>query len=270
LKNPIFSSLRTCIVALCTFAVAALIAGCGSSVAAPVPVPVKPTTAILVHGLWADGSSWSKVIAQLQQRGLNVVAVQLPRTSLADDAATVRRAIEAQSGQVVLVGHSYGGVVITEVGGVDKVAALVYVSAFAPAEGESGADIIAPFPAPEWQKGLIVDSGGFLSMNAPTYLKYFAPDLPAVDAAVMAAAQGPVFNHVLQDRVSNAAWKTKPAFWALSGDDQIIPPALQNAMAGRIKAKITTIAGASHVALVSQPRAVSAVIIDAVTSVGGL
>ncbi len=273
MKTTFWSSTRVALAALAAVATATIFSGCGASAAATLPAPpaaLKPTTAVLVHGLWADGSSWSKVVAQLQQRGLKVVAVQLPRTSLVDDAATVRRVIEAQTGQVVLVGHSYGGVVITEAGAADKVAALVYVSAFAPAEGESITDITSPYPAPEWQKGLMPDSGGFLSLSTDAYLKFFAPDLPKVDAAVMAATQGPVFNHVLQDRVTVAAWKTKPSFWAVSGDDQIVPAALQQGMASRIKAKVTLIAGASHVELVSQPAAVSAVILDAVGSVGGL
>jgi pimeloyl-ACP methyl ester carboxylesterase len=264
---------------IATFAAAAaavFISASGASVAAALPtvpaapVALKPTTAVLVHGLWADGSSWAKVVTQLQQRGLKVVAVQLPRTSLADDASTVRRAIETQTGQVVLVGHSYGGMVITEVGAVPKVAALVYVSAFAPAEGESIISITSPYPKADWQKGLSPDSGGFVSLNTDTYLKYFAPDLPKADAAVLAATQGPVFHHVLQESVSVAAWKTKPSFWAVSGDDQILPAALQQKMAARIKAKVTVIPGGSHVALVSQSAAVSAVIIDAAGSVGGL
>jgi pimeloyl-ACP methyl ester carboxylesterase len=274
MKTNFLNVARTALLALSAVAAAVALTACGASTAATLPIaPVvaeKPTTVVLVHGLWADGSSWSKVIPLLQQRGLKVVAVQLPRTSLADDAATVSRAIQAQPGQVVLVGHSYGGVVITEAGANSKVAALVYVSAFAPAEGESIADITSPYPAAEWQKGLVPDSGGFLSLNSDAYLTYFAPDLPKAEAAIMAATQGPVFNHVLQDRVSTAAWKTKPSWWAVSGNDQIVPAALQQGQASRIKAKATLIPGASHVALVSQPAAVSAVILDAVTSVGGL
>lgn len=244
-----------------------LLSACGASTAATV---VVPTTAVLVHGAWADGSSWSKVIPLLQQRGLKVVAVQLARTSLADDAATVRRAIEAQGGQVVLVGHSYGGAVITEAGTGSKVAALVYVSAFAPGDGESITDLTKPFPAPAWQAGLVPDSAGYLSLDSATFLASFAPDLPKDDAAVLAASQGPVFNHVLQDKVTAAAWKTKPSWWAVSGADQIVPPAFQQAEATRIKAHVALIGGASHVALLSRPREVAAVILDAAASVNGL
>lgn len=255
-------------VAALTGAVA--LSGCGSSDAATAPPEIKPTTVVLVHGAWADGSSWSKVIPLLQQRGLKVVAVQLARTSLADDAATVSRAIAAQSGQVVLVGHSYGGAVITESGNDARVAALVYVSAFAPGDGQSINDITKPFPAGAWQKGLVVDSAGYLTLDAPTFASSFAPDVAEADRNVLTSVQGPIFNHVLDDKVSSAAWKTKPSWWVYGDADIIIPGAFQRAEAAQIKARVSAIGGASHVALISHPAEVANSILGAVGSVGGL
>lgn len=248
---------------------ATLLSGCGESNPAqaatlpPAPATsMAPVTAVLVHGAWADGSSWSRVIPLLQQRGMNVVAVQLQRASLAEDAAIVRRVVAAQAGQVVLVGHSYGGAVISEAGGDARVAALVYVSAFAPDDGESINDMISPYPAGAWQAGLTPDSAGYLSLATSAYQTYFAADLPMEESAVLAATQAPVFNHVLQDKVSSAAWKNKPSYWVLSSNDQIVPAAFQQVEAARIKAKVTTV-DSGHTGLLSHPREVAAVILDA-------
>lgn len=270
MKQFILKYLRDAISIIAASTALILVSGCGSSHAQTSAPPARVTSVVLVHGAWADGSSWAKVVALLQQRGLKVVSVQLPRATLAGDAATVRRAIEAQPGQVVLVGHSYGGVVISEAGTSTKVAALVYVSAFAPSEGESISDLVRPYPTGEWQKGLSPDSAGYLSLSTEAVQTYFAQDLSKSEAAVLAATQAPVFNHVLEDRVSVAAWKTRPSWWVISGDDKIVPAAFQQGQAARIKAKVTLIGGASHVALISRPAEVSAVIFDAVTSVGGL
>lgn len=258
--------LRSLLVA--TVAVGAVIlSGCGSSNAATA-TPIA-TTAVLVHGAFADGSSWAKITPLLQQRGVKVVSVQLQRKSIAEDAAIVQRAIQAQSGQVVLVGHSYGGAVITEAGLDGKVAALVYVSAFAPGDGESIADLTSPYPVGAWQSGLAPDSAGYLSLNPEAFVTYFAPDLPRGDANILATSQGPLFNHALQDKLTAAAWKTKPSWWIVSGADQIIPPAFQQAEAARLKAKVTVVDGSSHVVMLSHPAEVAAVILNAVSSVGG-
>ena len=270
------SKLRTSLFTLTALAAAAILAGCGSSsaadlpAAAPTPAPNPSTTVVLVHGAWADGSSWAKVTAQLQQRGLNVVAVQLPRNSLADDAATVRRAIDAQPGQVVLVGHSYGGAVITEAGTDAKVANLVYVDAFAPGDGESINDLTSPYPAAPWQAGLIKDSAGYLTLSTDVYLNNFAADVATADAKVMASSQGPISAQALLfDKVSTAAWKNKPSYFVIGSSDQIVPPAFQQGEAARIKAQVTTIAGASHVSMVSHPTEVANVILAATASVSG-
>jgi pimeloyl-ACP methyl ester carboxylesterase len=221
-------------------------------------------TVVLVHGAWADGSSWSSIVSMLQKRGLKVVAVQLPRTSLPADAAVVSQAIDAQSGPVVLVGHSYGGAVITQAGNSSKVAALVYVSAFAPTDGQSINEMISPFPKPAWASGIVADSAGYLSLSTDTFLQYFAPDLPKKIATVMAATQGPIFAHCLDDKVSVAAWKSKPSWWVYGDQDRMIPPQFQQAEARTINAKVSVIPGASHLALVSHPAAVADVIIQAV------
>jgi pimeloyl-ACP methyl ester carboxylesterase len=241
-----------------------IVSGCGSSSAS------TNATVVLVHGAWADGSSWSSIISILQQRGLNVVAVQLPRTSLPNDAAVVTQAIDAQSGPVILVGHSYGGVVITQAGNDPKVAALVYVSAFAPGSGQSANDLTSPFPAAAWEKGLILNSAGYLSLSTDTYVNSFAAFVPAAAAAVMAATQGPLFAHCLDDTVTVAAWKSKPSWWVYGDQDQIIPPQLQQAEAQTLNAQLTVIPGAGHLALVTQPNAVANVIIDAASKTGNL
>jgi pimeloyl-ACP methyl ester carboxylesterase len=228
-------------------------------------------TVVLVHGAWADGSSWSAVVALLQKRGLHVVAVQLPRTSLANDAAVVADAINSQNGPVILVGHSYGGAVISQAGNDAKVAALVYVSAFAPSSGQSINDLISPFPEPAWQtNGLILSTNGFLTLSTDTFLNSFAPDIPKDVAAVLAVSQGPLFAHCLDDKVTTAAWKVKPSWWIYGDQDQIIPPQLQQAEAQAINATVTAIPGASHVALISQPNAVADVILEAASKTGNL
>ena len=236
--------------------------GCGSG-DVHAAAPVADVTAILVHGAWADGSSWSRITPLLQSRGIKVMAVQLNRNSLREDALIVRRAIEAQTGKVVLVGHSYGGSVITEAGGDGKVGALVYVAAFAPGDGESISDLISPYPPGAWQAGLVADSAGYLRLDPGTYATYFASDLPKAEAAVLASSQGPLLGSVLQDKVTNAAWKTKASYWALSSKDQMIPAALQQGEAVRINARVTTIDG-GHTELLSHPKEVAAVILDAV------
>ncbi|HZV64406.1 MAG TPA: alpha/beta hydrolase [Telluria sp.] len=261
-------SLGQAVLAVSVIAASAVLAGCGSSSAAT--APPTPTTAVLVHGAWADGSSWAKVTPLLQQRGLKVVSVQLQRASLSEDAAIVRRAIEAQSGQVILVGHSYGGVVITEAGTSDKVVDLVYVDAFAPGDNESINDLTKPYPTPAWQAGITADSAGYLTLSTSVFLNNFAADVPTAEATVMATAQGPIFNHVLDDKVSNAAWKSKPSYFVVGTGDQIIPAAFQQGEAARIKAQVTMIPGASHVSMVSHPAEVANVILKAAASVNGI
>lgn len=244
--------------------IVSLLAGCGTSNAS------TSATVVLVHGAWADGSSWASVTPILQKRGLKVISVQLPRTSLSDDAAVVSRAVDAQAGAVILVGHSYGGAVITQAGNSLKVAALVYVSAFAPGDGQSINDLTSPFPKPAWESGLISDEAGFLTLSTDTFLNSFGPDVPKDTATVLASAQGPLQAQCLDDKITTAAWKNRPSWWIYGDQDQIIPPALQQAEAKMLGARITSIPGASHLALITHADAVAQAILDAATSTGNL
>ncbi len=223
-------------------------------------------TVILVHGAFADGSSWSKVIPLLEARGLKVVAVQNPLSSLADDAAATTRAIDQQAGPVILVGHSWGGAVITEAGNSAKVKALVYVAAFAPDEGQSINIMTKPFPPAPWTAALKVDAGGYLTLPEANVMSDFAQDLPAVDARVVAATQGPWAARCLDDVITKAAWKTKPSWWVLSEQDHMIDPRFQAGMAAGIKAHVVKV-NASHVVMLSHPKDVADAIIDAAESV---
>jgi pimeloyl-ACP methyl ester carboxylesterase len=245
------------------FAIGVIGAGASFAAGPVVPGAVKPAIVVLVHGAWADGSSWRRVIPLLQSRGVDVVAVQLDLKTLKDDADIVTRAISAQPGKLVLVGHSYGGAVITQAGVDAKVAGLVYVAAFAPGNGESIADMTKPFPAPPWQAGLVADRKGYLSLNQSTYVASFASDLPRAEALALAATQGPIFNHALADKVDVAAWKTKPSRWILSGADAMVPAPFQQAQAARIGAQVTAVPGASHVVMLSHPGEVSDIILAA-------
>jgi len=219
-------------------------------------------TVVLVHGAFADGSSWDKVIPLLQAKGLKVVAVQNPLTSLADDVAAVKRVIDAQTGPVILVGHSWGGTVITEAGSHDKVAALVFVAAFAPDVGESTADLGKNGPPPPGAATIKPDSAGFLYLTPEGVAENFAQDLPAAQTKLMAVTQGPIFAKAFEDKVTSAAWKNKPSWYIVAEKDRMIQPALERAMAMKINAK-TTALPTSHVPMQSQPKEVAAVIIAA-------
>ncbi|RYX85987.1 alpha/beta hydrolase [bacterium] len=225
-------------------------------------------TVVLVHGAFADGSSWSKVITLLQEQKVNVVIVQNPTTSLADDVAAVNRALESVTTPVILVGHSWGGVVITQAGQSDKVAALVYVSAFAPSEGQSITDLFSAYPPPAWFGTVSADSGGYLKLSAQGIADYFAPDLTPTEIGLVAATQVPFAASSNNDKVSVAAWTTKPSWTVISDDDRIISPELQNAMAEKIGAH-TTHLPASHVSMVAKPAEVTAVILEAAKAVVG-
>ncbi len=222
-------------------------------------------TIVLVHGAFADGSSWSKVIPLLLAEGLNVVAVQNPTTSLADDVAAVGRALESISEPVVLVGHSWGGVVITEAGINEKVAALVYVAAFAPSENQSVNDLFADYPQPEWFGAVSADSGGFLRISTTGIAEYFAQDLSAEEKAVVAAVQTPFAASANADKVSKAAWSEKPSWFVVSENDRIIYPELERKMAEKIGAKITEVS-AGHVSMLAKPEEVANVILAAAES----
>ena len=249
-------------------AVAAAFALLSTIAAVPAHAAPAPTTVVLVHGVWADGSSWDKVIPLLLAKGLKVVAVQNPLTSLADDVAATKRVLDAQAGPVVLVGHSWGGMVITEAGDDPKVAALVYVAAFAPDEGQAASDLGKDLPPPPGLANAHPDASGFLWLTAEGVAKDFAPDLPAAQTKVMAATQGPIAGKALDEKVSTAAWKTKRSWYVVAEKDRMIQPDLERAMAKEIKASTTTLP-TSHVAMLSHPKEVAAVILRAAASASG-
>ena len=233
--------------------------------AAP-PQDLKGTNVVLVHGAFADGSSWDKVIPLLEARGLHVVSVQNPLSSLADDTAATRRAIEQQTGPVVLVGHSWGGFVITQAGDDARVKALVYVAALVPDSGASVNDMMKDQPAPAWAGELRKDSANFLTLSTNAVVNDFAQDLPPAQARILATTQGPWFAGCLDDKVSIAAWHTKPSWFVVANQDRMIDPRAEEAMAREIGA--TTIhVDSSHVAMLSHPKAVADAIIAAASKV---
>lgn len=226
----------------------------------------KPTI-ILVHGAFADGSSWNKVIPILQKKGYQTIAVQNPLTSLNDDVAFVNRALAEAKGNVVLVGHSWGGVVITQAGNDEKVKALVYVAAYAPDEGQSLESIskaayeTRKIPnVPGFADPVISD--GYIRLKDETIVKYFAQDLPQQEAMVLAAGQGRFHVSTLGAKVSSPAWKNKPSFYIVSDNDQIIAPQFETEMAANIHATVVHLP-ASHVAMLSKPEKVAEVIMKA-------
>lgn len=217
---------------------------------------------VLVHGAFADGSSWSKVILLLEANGLHVVAVQNPLDSFAADVAATRRAIARLDGPVLLVGHSYGGAVITEAGNDPKVAGLVYVAAFAPDAGESVADLGKGFPAPPGMAEEVADAAGFVSLTRKGVEEDFAPDLTFAERKLIAATQGPTAAQVFGTKITHAAWKGKPSWYVVSKDDRMIPPDLQRAMSKKIGAKTIELP-ASHVPMLSHANEVAAFIAEA-------
>jgi pimeloyl-ACP methyl ester carboxylesterase len=230
--------------------------------AADAAVADTATTVVLVHGAFADGSSWNKVIPLLRAKGLKVVAVQNPLTSLTDDVAAAQRVIDAQTGKVVLVGHSWGGTVITQAGTSDKVKALVYVAALVPSEGQNSADLGKDYPPTEGIKTVKPDAAGFLYLPEDSVATNFAQDLPAAEAKLIAVTQGPIQSKAFGEQVSVAAWKTKPNYYIVAAKDRMIQPALEQAFAKKINA-VTTVLQTSHVPMLSQPRQVADVIIKA-------
>ena len=216
---------------------------------------------VLVHGLFADGSSWSEVIPRLQAAGLNVTSVQNPLTTLPEAVASAERVIARQDGPTVLVGHSFSGMIVTEAGMHPNVSALVYVAARAPDAGEDYAALAKRFPTPPASAGVIFDGDeGRLSEEA--FLRDFAGDLPEARAKVLYAVQEPFQKALLTGRTSQAAWRSKPSFYAVSTEDRTIDPDLERFMAKRMGAKTVEVK-ASHLSLISQPREITALILEA-------
>jgi len=221
---------------------------------------------ILVHGAFADGSSYAKVIPLLEAKGLRVTVVQNPLTSLAEDVAATKRAIANQDEPVILVGHSWAGMVISEAGNDPKVAALVYIAALVPDEGQSSTDVVNSYPASPGLAEAKPDAAGFLSLSRKGVDEDFVPDLPAAQRAIVYATQGPWNSAALSDKVAEPAWKTKPS-WYIAVNDRMLQPEYEQAIAKHIHAKTTTLT-TGHVPMLSMPNKVAAVIIDAANNAG--
>jgi pimeloyl-ACP methyl ester carboxylesterase len=217
---------------------------------------------VLVHGAWADGSSWSKVIPLLEKKGLHVVCVQNPLTSFADDVAASKRLIDTQDGPVLLVGHSYGGAVITEAGNNDKVARLVYVAAFAPDTGESAGSLSKPYGPTPGVGELRPIADGFLVLTPKGVLEDFAPDLSLPEKTLLIATQAPTQGGVLGTPISSAAWRTKPSWFVIASNDRMIAPQQERDTAKRMNA-VTLTLPTSHVPMLSKPTEVADFIVKA-------
>jgi pimeloyl-ACP methyl ester carboxylesterase len=235
--------------------------------AQPTQAAERVRNVVLVHGAWADGSSWAKVIPLLEKAGLNAVAVQNPLTSFDDDVAATKRAIALADGPVILVGHSWGGVVITEAGADPKVAGLVYVAAFAPDVGVPVGELGKGFPEPPGLAELRPDAQGYLTMTTKGVMESFAPDLPVEQRKIIAATQGATNSSVFGAKVSNAAWKEKPSWYVVAANDRMISPDLERKHAATIKANTITLQS-SHVAMLSHPAEVAKLIIAAARTAG--
>jgi pimeloyl-ACP methyl ester carboxylesterase len=229
-----------------------------AAVAQPAP---KAPNVVLVHGLFADGSSWSEVTARLQAKGLNVTSVQNPLTTLDEAVASAQRALALQGGPTVLVGHSFSGMIVTEAGVDPKVTALVYVAARAPDAGEDYAALAKRFPTPPASAG-IVWSGDWGQLSESAFLHDFAGDLPEAKARVLYAVQAPFQRTLLAGKTTHAAWRSKPSWYAVSTEDRTINPDLERFMAKRMGA--TTIeVKASHLSLISHPDEITRLILEA-------
>lgn len=229
--------------------------------AAPDP-DLAGKSVVLVHGAFADGSSWVKVIPLLEAKGLHVTAVQNPLTSLGDDVAATTRAIDRQNGPVVLVGHSWAGSVITAAGNNEKVKALVYVAAFAPDNGQSANDIQKGLPVPSWAAEIHKDAAGFLTLSDRAIAEEFAPDVSREQARLLAATQEPWYSGCLAQPIIHAAWHDKPSWYVVTTKDHIVPTDFQMKLAKQIGATTVDV-DASHVPMLSKPEEVAAAIISA-------
>src|ERR1700749_4457521 len=218
-------------------------------------------TVLLIHGAWADGSSWSKVIPMLEAKALHCVALQIPPPSFADDVSATQRAIALEDGPVLLVGHSYGGAVIPEAGNDPKVAGLVYVSAVAPDKGESAFGLITSVPTPI-DSELRPDKSGFLKLTPKGIAEDFAQDLPAKEIAILTATQVPTSVTAMKGEITTPAWKSKASWYIVAANDRAISPDLEAAQAKKIGATTTTVTS-SHVIMLAQPSKVADVILDA-------
>jgi len=225
------------------------------------PAGPKIRNIVLVHGLFADGSCWSEVIPLLQDRGLNVTSVQNPLTTLPDAVAEATRVLDRQDGPTVLVGHSFSGMIVTEAGMHPKVSSLVYVAARAPDAGEDYAALAAKYPTPPATAGIVFD-GDEGRLSEAAFLRDFAGDLPVRKARALFAVQQPFHKPLLTGRVTNAAWRSKPSWYAVSTEDRTINPDLERFMAKRMGATTVELKS-SHVSMISHPHEIARLILEA-------
>jgi len=248
---------RTFSTALLAATAASLLLSRGMAASAP----TKARNVVLVHGLFADGSCWTEVIPRLQLAGLNVTSVQNPLTTLPEAVAAAERVLARQDGPTVLVGHSFSGMIVTDAGVHPNVSALVYVAARAPDAGEDYTALAKTYPTPPASAGIVFDGDeGRLSEQA--FLRDFAGDLPPEKAKVLYAVQEPFHKTLLAGKTTNAAWRSKPSFYAVSTEDRTINPDLERFMAKRMGAKTIEIK-ASHLALISHPDEIANLILEA-------
>ncbi|MBX5166979.1 MULTISPECIES: alpha/beta hydrolase [unclassified Rhizobium] len=245
---------------------AALVAGAAATLLssrgmAATSAPVKARNVVLVHGLFADGSCWTEVIARLQAAGLNATAAQNPLTTLPDAVAAVKRVLDRQDGPTVLVGHSFSGMMVTEAGVHPNVSALVYVAARAPDAGEDYTALAKTFPTPPASAGIVFD-GDEGRLNEAAFLRDFAGDLPEARAKVLYAVQQPFQKALLTGKTTQAAWRSKPSWYAVSTEDRTINPDLERFMAKRMGAKTVEVK-ASHLSLISHPDEITQLILEA-------
>jgi pimeloyl-ACP methyl ester carboxylesterase len=245
---------------------AALVAGAATSLIsnrgkAAIAAPVAAHNIVLVHGLFADGSSWSEVIARLQAAGLNPTAVQNPLTTLPQAVESAQRVLARQDGPTVLVGHSFSGMIVTEAGMHPNVSALVYVAARAPDAGEDYTALAKTFPAPPASAGVVFD-GDEGRLSEAAFLRDFAGDLPEAKAKVLYAVQEPFQRALLTGKTTQAAWRSKPSYYAVSTEDRTINPDLERFMAKRMGAKTIEVK-ASHLSLISHPDEITQLILEA-------
>jgi pimeloyl-ACP methyl ester carboxylesterase len=245
---------------------AALVASAATSLAstrglATTSAPVTARNVILVHGPFADGSSWSEVIVRLQAAGLDVTSVQNPLTTLPDAVPSARRMLARQDGPTVFAGHSFSGMIVTEAGVPPNVSALVYVAARAPDAGEDYTALAKRFPAPPASAGIVFD-GDEGRLSEAAFLRDFAGDLPEAKAKVLYAAQWPFHKALLAGKTTHAAWRLKPSFYAVSTEDRTINPDLERFMAKRMGAKTIELKS-SHLSLISHPNEITQLILEA-------
>jgi len=248
-----FLSTATVLIALLAFA------GETASAAGSPPPPAR--NVVLVHGAWADGSSWSEVIPLLQQAGLHVVSVQNPLTSLSDDVAATRRALAPLQGPTVLVGHSYAGTVVSEAGADPRVTGLVYVAARAPDAGEDFVELARRFPTMPVRAG-VETRDGFATLREDAFLAHFADGVPAAKAKALFAAQQPIAADLFAGRTSVAAWRDKPSWYAVSAADNTTSPDLQRFLAKRMGATVVEL-DSGHLSLLSHPQEIARLILAA-------